>query len=58
MRTSWFSKINVPDNCSEFLLAEQLKLVLNSPENVKVKTQFIIDDYNMRSKIEGNTATI
>ena len=58
LRTVWFRKIKVPDNFSELVSAEQLKLVLNSPENVKVTAQFILDAYNMRSKIVGNTATI
>ena len=58
LRTIWLSKIKVPEDFSELLSADKLKIVLNSPDNVKVTAQFILDACNLRSKIVRNTATI
>jgi hypothetical protein len=58
LRTAWLRKIKTPDDFSELVSAEKLKVVLNSPDNVKVTAQFILDACNLRSKIVKNTPTI
>ena len=48
------SRANIPENFYHLSLAERLKIVFNEPENVKITAQFIIDAYNVRSKIIFN----
>jgi hypothetical protein len=54
IRQVWLARLKIPPNFSQLLLADKLKLTLNAPENVKITAQFIIDAYNLRSKILNN----
>ena len=45
------SKLVSPGNLDDFLNSEQLGIVLNDPNNVKLTSQFLIDSYDVRSKI-------
>ena len=51
LRFSWLNKIKKPENFLGMQPIEKLKVVLDSPENVKVTAQFLIDQCNVRSKI-------
>ena len=50
LRIAWLNKIvTPPNNFIHFENNEKLKIVLNSPENVKVTAQFLVDICNVRS---------
>ena len=51
LRATWLSKLNLPENFGGLQDFEQLGIVLNKAENVKLTSQFLIDAYDMRSKI-------
>ena len=51
LRFSWFNKIKKPEYFLDMQPIEKLKVVLDSPENVKTTAQFLIDICNARSKI-------
>ena len=51
LRLPWFNKIKIPENFQNMQQIEKLKLDLNSPENVKITGQFLVDISNVRSKI-------
>ena len=42
LRQTWLNKICIPDNFQSLPREEQLKLVLNVPENVKQTSQYLI----------------
>ena len=54
LRTVWFDKLTLPDNFEALENYEKLSLVLNCPENVKCTAQYIVDAFNLRSKIVKN----
>ena len=51
LRQKWLQKINTPENFANLEICHKLKIVLNEAENVKFTAQFIIDAFNIRSKI-------
>ena len=51
LRQAWLSRLKIPDNFLQLNQCQQFKLVLNESDNVKTTAQFIIDLYNIRSKI-------
>ena len=51
LRIAWLNKIVTPPNFFNLENNEKLKIVLNSPENVKATAQFLIDICNVRSKL-------
>ena len=51
LRIAWLNKIVTPPNFIDLENNEKLKIVLNSPENVKVTAQFLVDICNVRSKL-------
>ena len=51
LRQIWYSKLTIPQNFSNLKIAEKLKQAFNPPENVKFKSQFIVDAFNIRCKI-------
>ena len=51
MRFAWLSKIVKPDNFQNLPPNQKLKIVLDSPLNVKITAQFLVDICNVRSKI-------
>ena len=44
----------MPENVEGLQESEQLGIVLNDANNVKLTSQFLIDAYDMRSKILNN----
>ena len=50
LRSSWFTKIVIPENFSDLDVSEKFKIVLNNAQNVKFSAQFIVDAFNLRSK--------
>ena len=50
-RRSWLEKLTIPNNFSTLLQDQQLKLVLNDHNNVKLSAQFLINIYDVRSKL-------
>ena len=50
-RNLWHSKMNLPDDFFLLTINEKLKFVLNDPCNVKLTAQFILNAYNIRTKI-------
>jgi hypothetical protein len=51
IRATWMSKLVLPENFYDLLESEQLGLVLNDPNNVKITSQFLIDANDVISKI-------
>ena len=51
IRATWMSKLVLPVNFDDLLNSEQLGIVLNDPNNVKLTSQFLIDSYDVRSNI-------
>ena len=51
LRREWLNKLTVPQHFNYLDQCDQLKIVLNHPENVKPTSQFIISAFDMRSKI-------
>ena len=51
LRQSWLEKLELPDNFSERSEADQISLLVNTPEYVKPTAQFIIDAFELRSKL-------
>ena len=47
----WFSDLKIPEHFMTLEPPEKLKLVLNVSENVKSTAQFILNAFNVRSKI-------
>ena len=50
-RRIWFSKMILPSNFNSLDCAQKLKIVLNDACNVKFSSQFILNAFNVRSKI-------
>ena len=51
LRDTWLESVIKPANFENLDEGSKLSIVLNVPENVKKTAQFIIDAYNMRSKM-------
>ena len=51
LRDTWLESLIKPATFENLDEGSKLSIVLNVPENVKKTAQFIISDYNMRSKI-------
>ena len=51
IRAIWMTKLNLPENFGGLQDFEKLGIVLNEAENVKITSQFLIDAYDLRSKI-------
>ena len=54
IRQVWLAKMKVPLNFIQLPIPEKLKITCNEPENVRLTAQFIIDAYNIRSKLIFN----
>ena len=51
LRQRWLDKLDLPGNFSERSDADQIKILVNTPEYVKPTAQFIIDAFELRSKL-------
>ena len=51
MRITWLGKIKKPENFQHLPATQKLKIVLDSPLNVKITAQYLVDISNLRSKI-------
>ena len=51
MRFPWLSKIEKPENFQNLTPIQKLKIVLDSPLNVKITAKFLVDICNVHSKI-------
>ena len=51
LRQALLSKLNLPDNFALLSEEQQLRLLINETDNVKPTAQFIVDAFNLRSKI-------
>ena len=50
-RAIWFGKMTLPDNFENLPTETKLKVVLNDQANIKFTAQFIVEAFNIRSKI-------
>ena len=50
-REVWYGKMSLPDNFGALDFQQKFKIVLNHPENIKPTANFILNAYNIRSKI-------
>ena len=50
-RQKWFEKLVIPDNFQTLTKTEKLGIVLNHPCNVKLTSQYLINIFDIRSKI-------
>ena len=50
-RGIWHEKMTLPNNFDNLPLETKLSTVLNDPQNVKFTAQFILNAFNLRSKI-------
>ena len=51
MRQTWLAKLKVPDNFEKLNDTEKLSIAINEIDNVKPTAQFIVDAFNLRSRI-------
>ena len=51
IRTSWLNKLELPENFQQSPVEEQVSTLINDITNVKATAQFIVDAYNLRSRI-------
>ena len=51
LRQEWLTKLNKPESFCELNLSEKFKIIFNESENVKVTAQYIVNCYDVRSKI-------
>ena len=51
LRQQWIQKIRKPVNFEDLILSEKLKIIFNESENVKCTAQYIVNCYDLRSKI-------
>ena len=51
LRQDWLSKLELPENFELFSPEKKLCTLINDANNVKQTAQYIIDAYNLRSKI-------
>ena len=51
LREIWLNKLVKPDNFSTLGASEKLKTIFDQAPNVKITAQFIINSYDVRSKI-------
>ena len=50
-RALWFEKLEIPKNFQILSKDQKLGIILNHPNNVKVTAQYLIDIFDIRSKI-------
>ena len=51
LRTIWLEKLEIPNNFQILSKDQKLGIILNHPNNVKITAQYLIDIFDMRSKI-------
>ena len=51
LRQIWLSKLQKPEIFSTLEICEKFKIIFNQSANIKITAQFIIDCYDLRSKI-------
>ena len=51
LRQDWLTQLKKPDYFSSLDLCEKFKIIFNDSENIKVTAQYIVDCYDLRSKI-------
>ena len=51
LRQSWLSRLDLPENFTQLGDTEKLKVAINNIKNVKPTAQFIVDAFNLRSRI-------
>ena len=50
-KETWLQKMVISPNFNELPVVEKFKMVLNMPENVKYTGQFVINIFDIRSKV-------
>ena len=48
---AWLSKLDLPENFSLLIDDQKLSILINDENKVKSTSQFIVDAFNMRSRI-------
>ena len=51
LRESWINQLKKPENFANLDTSEKFKIIFDQPENVKISAQYIINCYDVRSKI-------
>ena len=51
LRQTWLARLRVPENFAELNDTEKLNIAINEIDNVKPTAQFIVDAFNLRSRI-------
>ena len=51
IRQQWLSKLTLPDNFAELADISQLNILINNLNNVKPTAQFIVEAFDLRSKL-------
>ena len=51
LRQTWLAKLKVPNNFEKLNDTEKLSIAINEIDNVKPTAQFIVDAFNLRSRI-------
>ena len=51
LRQTWLARLKVPENFEELNDTEKLSIAVNEIENVKPTAQFIVEAFNLRSRI-------
>ena len=51
LRRAWLQKLIKPENFMQLEACEKFKIIFNESSNVKATAQFVIDLYDIRSKL-------
>ena len=51
LRQKWLAELEKPPNFFELITDDKFKLIFNKPENVKITAQYIVNCFDVRSKI-------
>ena len=51
IRQAWLSKLDLPENFDQFTNDNKLRILINEINNVKPTAQFIVEAFNMRSRL-------
>ena len=51
LRQKWLAELEKPPNFFELITDDKFKLIFSKPENVKITAQYIVNCFDVRSKI-------
>ena len=58
LRQAWLTRLELPENFGQLSDTDKLDIAINNINNVKPTSQFIVDAFNLRSRIQVLKGTI